>query len=266
MDFDIKKLHQEMQGRFDSYDASALIHVAPLAEEFRKDAEGAIEKIVRVYNQALDEAYTDEDGKKWRAFIESFAGGPSPEIPTAVYNTVGTFYPYFSRDLKDKSLGGVLNILDRLNTRIIQDIHTPRIREPLLFSDIVICRPPYSPGLDEGKAILANTSSFNEFKQGFMDEKGFFLQKRVLSDFCVASAVLRSDMSDFGEEYARTASSAFLNRVIKGIVGIYFSKRTDPKDIAKEREDFRRILPKTTHEIIDSAIEKADWVDYKKFS
>jgi hypothetical protein len=56
----IKRIMAGIEGAFSVHEASARIHVEPLARLLMDNPDEAIEVITKVYNKALDDAYTDE--------------------------------------------------------------------------------------------------------------------------------------------------------------------------------------------------------------
>ncbi len=263
---DIKKVMRNLSIAYGKHDVAAMVHVEPLAQMLMDNPDRAIDLIVATYENALDDAYTTDEGNI-RGFIEGIAGGPMELIPHKLYNAVGAIYPYLKREQKDRALRGVLSILDRRNYLEVNGAtavgHTPGIREPLLLADIKITRHLYWPGLDEGKLLIPKYTTFSELKEDVIDEYGHF-NRKVLSDFLVAYALLRSDISPYGEEYAKVAEPLFLERTVQAIVAMRFA-HSDIVDIQKGKERLEELLPKSVHERIEPLRLKADWVDYTKF-
>ena len=223
----------------------------------------AIDMIFAVYNKALDDAYT-EDGKNVRAFIESVAGGPHEAVPCAIYNAVGEIYPYLDRSQKDRALKQILKILDLINYIYVQNIHTPFIREPLLLSDISICRLIYWPGLDECIKLINKYQSFEELKTETIDERGIFRRNYVLSDFVAATALMHGKYSKWAEDYIDVANPNFLDRVFKGIVAVDFARVSQDK-LEDRIKEFKDVWPNKLCQNLDSIRLERDWVDYTKF-
>ncbi len=266
----IEELVDGVRRCFVSHEASSLVHVEPLARMLMDDPDKAIDMIAGVYNKALDDAYTGEDGVNNRAFIEAIAGGPMETIPANVYNAVGVVYPHLDRARKDKALRRVLDIMDGINYGYVQESHTPFIREPLLLADIYVVRRLYWPGLDEGKALLkqfGNTDieDFLRLKEEIIDEDGLFRGDRVRSDFVVAYSLLRKDYCAFGEFYVGSANPFFLERTLQAITGMRFARAESEEEILCRRERLRELLPASVQDRIDYHLEQADWVDVSKF-
>jgi len=254
---------------FDDHSISSAIHVEPFAQRMLDDPDGAIDEIFKVYNKGLDTAYTGDDGVNDRFFIQSIVGGPCEIIPCAVYNAVGTAYPYLNRGQKDRALGKIFGILDRINWAYINGERgagqTPGIREPLLLTDISIARHMYWPGLYEGKSIIKRFSSFQDLASELIDENGMFKTNKVRSDFVVGYSLLRAPYSDFGEDYIEMASPSFLDRVLRGAVALRFCRVKDEKQIQAGTERLKELLPKSLHDKIEPLRQEGGWVDINKF-
>ncbi len=254
---------------FDVHTVSEIIHIAPFAEMLKKDPDRAIDKIFQKYDEALDQAYTNENGVNERAFVESSAGGPCELIPWALYKAVGSVYPFLERVQKDRALSQILNILDGRKYTEVNGLesmgHTTGIREPLLLSDIRIVRQLYWPGLYDEEHLWKNHTCFTDLQREIINEKGLFDQSKVKSDFLVGYALLRSDLCSFGEDYVKIAHPYFLERTLKGIVAMRFAHAEDEEQIAQGRKRLEQLLPKSTHNRIEPLRKEADWVDYKKF-
>ena len=262
---DIEKLQKGIQRAFDTHDAAAFVHVGPFAEMLKDNPDRAIDMIFEVYNKALDDAYTDDEGKNVRAFIESIAGGPHEAIPSAVYNAVGEVYPYLERPQKDKALRRVLNILDGINYVYVQNSHTPFIREPLFLADISVCRWLYWPGVEDGIGLMKKYSTFEELKDETIDERGLFRRDRVRSDFVLATALMHGKYSQWGDNYIDVANPTFLDRVFKGIVAVDFA-RVPQEKLESRLKEFHEVWPERFKQRLDSIRQEKDWVDYTKFS
>jgi hypothetical protein len=259
----------------------AMIYSRELENLIRKSPESGIRKIVETYEQALDDAHDDTEIS--RGYLEALVGGPSEEIPCAIYNAVGSVYPELDREMKDRALEKIFEILDDFRYDIVQETHTSGIREPLLVSDISIVSPLYWPGLDEGKHILKKYQNFQDLKKDLIDENGLFFHSSlktdtkqlidewipeeklnfVRSDFVIAYSLLRSDRSNFGEEYTIVADSHFLDRTMQAIVALRFGW-LEPTDIEKGRRRLEEILPRPLHQKIEPLRIRRDWVDPKK--
>ena len=207
------------------------------------------------------------------------AGGPLETIPWAVYNSVGAAYPYFTRPQKDLALEQMLDILDTRNTMEItgdgRPGHTTGIREPLLLSDICVCRP-YWPGIGEGIYLINQFTRFSDFSKVLINPNGTFKHKGrvhydkekisgVNSDFMVAFALLRTDLCQWGEKFVNVVHPPFLERVLKGLMTYCFAHKTEEADIQEELEDCYRVLPKLIHGRLRPIIEEKDWPDASKF-
>jgi len=264
-DRELKRLMASIQGAFAVHEASASIHVEPLAKLIMDNPARGIDQLVEVYNKALDDAYTDEKEGNNRSFIESIAGGPCETIPWAVYNALGAAYPFLERENKNKALGKILNILDKRNYAEVNGTtsmgHTTGIREPLLLSDIAIVRHLYWPGLHDEERLWKDKHSFSEFQQEVMDEDGMFKKNKVKSDFLVAYALLRKDFTSFGEEYAQASNPDFLERTMQGIVSMRFAHRE--KEEGEKR--LQELLPESVHHYIEPIRKRADWADHTLF-
>lgn len=257
-------LRRIMEGLSNSdlaHDVSVAMYVEPMARLLMDNPNKAIDTIVSVYNTALDEAYKDTEGNNVRAWVEATCGGPHERVPHSVYNAVGAVYPYLDRKMKDRALGKVLSILDRLNYVYVNTIHTPGVREPLLLSDIQIKRWLYWPGLDEGRHLLGKNPLFAEWQFELMDEKGMFKRDRVQSDFCVAYSLLRSDFCNFGEDYVHVANPQFLDRTMQGIVAMRFARAQTAEQISEGRERLKVLLPESLHGRIDELRLRHDWTE-----
>lgn len=247
----------------------------------RENPELGIRKIVKFYNNALDEAHDNS----WmsRGYAEALTGGPSEGIPRAIYNAVGSVYPELDRDMKDLALEQIFKILDEFRYDIVQENHTSGIREPFLVSDISIVSSLYWPGLDEGRYILEKYQNFQDLRKDLIDKNGLFFHsglKRdvkglfdewtperklnyVNSDFIVAYSLLRSDICDFGKEYIKVANPEFLDRTMQGIVALRFGY-VEPEDIEKGRKRLEELLPKPLHQRIEPLRIRGGWVDPEK--
>jgi len=265
-----KNLNQIMDSitrAFGKYDSTAVIHAKPLAKMLMDKPDEAIDRIVSTYNRGVDDMYTDEEGVNLRGYISALAGGPHEAVPHAIYNAVGTVYPYLNRAQKDRALGKIVRgILDYRNYIEVQDTHTPGIREPLLLADVGIVRALYWPGMYEGESLVKKFSDFNLFKQEIMDQEGFMRKDKVNSDFIVAYSLLRSDFCFFGEEYVKSVNPQFLDRVVQGIVSMRFSDNPSDKNKINERTSrLKELLPESLHKRISTIREAADWPNYQDF-
>jgi hypothetical protein len=266
----IEKIRKEVQRAFDTHEAAAFAYVLPLANMLMDSPDRGIDLIVPTYNRALDEAYTDERGVNNRALVQAECGGPKEDIPWAVYNAVGAVYPYLDRKQKNRALGEIIfRILDTRNTAEVNGErgmgHTTGIREPLLLSDICIARPAYFPGLYDEQHLWKDKVCFCDLRAEIMDEEGMFDPRKVNSDFLVAYALLRSDFTSFGEEYAEAANPAFLERVLKGITALAVARCRKKEEVEEGMRIIINILPSKLHKNLLSALEETDWADYMQF-
>ncbi len=168
-----------------------------------------------------------------------------------LYNAVGAIYPLLDEDQKVNALDAHLNQLDGVNNRYITLNHTPFIREPLLLADITIARPLYWPGLNDEKSLWDGKESFAELEREIMVENGLFNPNKVKSDFLVAYALMRRDLTSFGEDYVKAANPQFLDRVIKGIVDLRFKGTKDEQKINEGRARLYELLPQAVHDRIE---------------
>jgi hypothetical protein len=262
--FGEEELLKDIDRAYSKHEVAALLYLSDFRNKLMDSPAEAIDEITERYNRALNEAYTDDEGKNVRGFVEAVAGGPHERIPRIVYNAVGSVYPYLEREQRDKALGEIFKILDKRNYFEVQISHTCGIREPLLLGDIFACRSLYWPGLYDEKKLWSG-KSFEEVKDSIIDENGLFKQDKVISDFLVAYALLRKDVGNMGRKYVEVANPNFLNRVLKGIVAIYFARVHDLDEVEKKTANLKKILPKSLHSRLDLLREEADWVDYTKF-
>ncbi|MCK4634749.1 MAG: hypothetical protein KAT37_02640 [Candidatus Aenigmarchaeota archaeon] len=159
---------------------------------------------------------------------------------TALYNALGAIYSGLTPDSKKDALNAYITQFDHVNYFYIQINHTPYIREPLVLADVFVENALYWPSLDEGKKLVKEYNNFANFKEEVMMPDGMFNPKKIDSDFCVAFAALRSDMSQYGPEYTKACHPKFLDRVIEGIVNMRIGRK-DPKEG----------LPQEVHSIIE---------------
>lgn len=185
---------------------------------------------------------------------------------TDYYNAIGAIYPMLSREQKDEALKTFLEKFDKINYYYTNHNHTPFIREPELLSDIGITRGFYWPGLHDEKHLWKDIKNFEEFKNKYIGEGGLFNPEKIKNDFLVAYALLRKDFTStsFGEDYLKIAHPEFLNRVLKGIVGLRFANASEKELGAKKRRLFE-LLPESVHDRIESLRQEADWANSEKF-
>ena len=183
---------------------------------------------------------------------------------TDVYNLIGAFYPIWSKEQRTDMLKFILRKMDGIRYDKVSHNHTPYIRDPQLLSDISASRPNYWPGLHDEKALWQGRS-FHQIKKEIIDDNGLFKLNKVESDFLVAYALLRSDFTNFGEQYLQIINPNFLKRVLKGIVALRFAGiGENQEEITQRRDRLRRLLPKSLHEQIDLIREEKDWIFIKE--
>lgn len=269
MAWDISEIIKSMDRFLLAHEIVELEHIRPFTQQLMDSPDQAIARISQVYNEALNQSYKDTGHERDRAFLESIAGGPYERIPWAIYNAVGSIYPYCTREQRDKALGQLLCIWDGINSGYVNGArstgHTTGIREPLLQADIEIVREIYWPGLRDQDHMIAKYNSFAELQRGLMDETGLFDPRQVNSDFLTAYRLLRSDLYPESEAYARAAHPQFLERTVQAIVNMRFGRATTEEQIVKGRARLQELLPSFLHGKIDEYRERAEWVDYKKF-
>lgn len=178
---------------------------------------------------------------------------------TNLYNAIGAIYPLLNREQRDNAIKAHFKQFDKLNYLAVNSNHTPYIREPLLLADIKIARPLYWPGLTDEKQLWDGKKSFGELEKNIMAENGLFNREKIKSDFLVAYAIMRKDITPFGNDYVKVANPEFLKRVMKGIVALRFTKATDEKEISKGRNRLYELLPKVVHERIEPLRQEVDW-------
>ena len=178
---------------------------------------------------------------------------------TDTYNTLGAVYPLLNKRQRYGGLRIVLNVMDRIRYDHVSASHTPYIRDPQLLSDISASQPLYWPGLHDEESLWKG-KNFDQLREEIMGADGLFVPDRVTSDFVVAYALLRSDFTNFGEEYAKAANPEFLKRVLKGIITLRFAKDKNGDEKEKDRKRLRELLPKSLHEQIEPLKQEEDWM------
>lgn len=265
------------------------VYADKLERLIREKPTAALRNVTEIYNKALDDAYAFSNASKEgmsRSYAEAMTGGPAEIVPWAIYNAIGSVYSELDREKKDLALQQLLEIFDKNRYDIVQEVHTAGIREPLLLSDIKIAEPFYWPGMNEGKKVLEKYPDFSSLKEALIDENGLFfhsglkwdlkhivdvgkpeLSRRegVHSDFIVAYSLLRKGFCGYGEEYAKLANPAFLDRTMQGIVAMRFGRVETENEIEKGKARLIELLPKQLHERIEPLRRKGGWVDYRKF-
>jgi len=167
---------------------------------------------------------------------------------TYSYNAIGAIYPLLNVEDRKKVTGKFINRFDGINYNYVQNNHTSYIREPLLLADILLGRWIYFPGLFDEEKLWEGKESFSELEKEIIDENGLFKVDKVNSDFLVAYALMRTDITPFGEDYIKAANPKFLDRVIEGVANLGFNNLTQKEEIETKRKTFYGILPKSIHE------------------
>ncbi len=209
------------------------------------------------------------------------AGGPMTEGDIRTfYNLIGSVYPFLVRDQKDNVLNQLFRIWELMNMHEVTGLtgvsgHTPGIREPLLLADIYIAKPIYWPGLDEGKDLIRKHGEFvvgdryQTLRDQVLDSNGLFLQDKVVSDFLVGYTLLRKDMHKSTDRYVDDVNPLFLDRLMRGIVGMRFGVEdaisSKVSAIEKGTRKLEELLPEILHKRITPLREAGGWADYKKF-
>lgn len=223
------------------------------------EPDAGIAKITNVYLEREAEWCSD-------SFVAHAAGGPHEGVTWPVYNAIGEVYPALTREQRDNALHELFSIWDRINWADINGArgvgHTTGIREPLLLADIHIARPTYWPGLDEGEYRISQHDSFEKLQNKLIDNNGNFKPDKVHSDFCVAYALLRSDLCAYGEKYTRAANPSFLERTLQGIIAMRFG-RENANNQGIQR--LKKLLPESLHEYLEPLRAQGGWADYTKF-
>ncbi|MEN9625917.1 MAG: hypothetical protein RL557_245 [archaeon] len=143
--------------------------------------------------------------------------------------------------------------------------HIPDIREPLLLADLIIAQPQYGQNLIKKDTIEKRV--FGEVEREIMTDNGLFnpekktdfpFRFKLTSDFVIAYTLLRNDTSSCGEEYAKAAHPAFLERVLKGIVALRFARLDETKE-ERRMNRLYELLPQIVHQRLKPLREEADW-------
>ncbi len=184
---------------------------------------------------------------------------------TDLYNAVGAIYPLLNKEQKNDAIKAHLKLFDGLNYLRTNTNHTPNIRDPQLLTDITIARTVYWPGLHNEEQLWKRKRSFARLQKDIMKENGLFDESKVKSDFLVAYALMRNDLTKFGDDYVKIANPSFLERVVKGIVALFVGEITKEKIKEKNRTKLYKLLPKAIHYRIEPLIEEADWIDSSQF-
>ncbi len=185
--------------------------------------------------------------------VERVQGIGDDFIPnTKLYNAVGVIYPALQPESRKRALNAYMQQFNGINYISVQQNHTPFIREPLVLADIKNESILYWPGIDEGKNIIKRHDNLAELKEEVMDGAGLFKTEVVNSDFCVGYALLRNDMSPFGDEYSKSCNPAFLDRVVEAVVSMRIGKAGDGHNIEKGKTRLKELLPSELHDSIEA--------------
>ncbi len=168
---------------------------------------------------------------------------------TKLYNVVGAIYPALRPESRKRALNAYMQQFNGINYISVQENHTPFIREPLVLANIDNKSQLYWPGLDEGKNIIHRHDNFSELKKEVMDGNGLFKLEAVNSDFCVGYALLRNDISPFGDEYSKSCNPAFLDRIVEAVV---IKRVGGDDDIKKGKARLKELLPSALHSTIEA--------------
>ena len=207
---------------------------------------------------------------EYNDYIRNLAGGAPEGITWGLYNVIGEAYPSLTRGQKDLAISQTLAIMDEQDYSIVNGLegvgHTTGIREPLYLGEIATARRLYWPGLDEGRLIIKrHNGDFKEIRADLITEEGTFRQDKVHSDFLVAYAFLRTDFSNFGENFVKVFDKAFIDRTVTAIAKMRVSNAKTGEERAKGFDRLRVLLPRSLHDRIEPASEMEDWVDPEQF-
>jgi len=180
---------------------------------------------------------------------------------TNLYNALGVIYPLLESEQRAQALRAYLRQFDEVNSLYVQANHTAYIREPIALSDICVARPAYFPGMEREAGTIKTYKSYGALKKSLMS-KGLFKPEKVPNDFCMAYALLRKDMSKFGQSFAKECHPEFLERVLKGIINLRFANARDEKE---NIEKFKKLLPKSLHDRISKYCEQKDWLHQENY-
>lgn len=257
------------------HELAAEEYMEDLERRLRENPDDAVSTIAETYKMALKDAEGPVSGGS------VYTSSPFEAVPRAMCNTVGAAYPYLDRDQKDEALGQILSVFDGMNYADVNGArgagYTNGVRDPVLLADIAIARPLYWPGLDEGQHVVDQYEDFESLQSDIMTDRGTMNPEAVSSDFLVSYALLRSDLHDWGEDFAQAADSEFLDRTIRGIVATRFGlfayedineRKERPlrdDEIEAGRSRLQELLPESLHDQIDPLREEEFWVDASKF-
>lgn len=260
-DGEIEKLVLELGALTTKQHLAAKDHGQKLELLLKTNMDEGIKQIYKIYKEALNDANTDDKGNYQGGYS---AADPYEAVPWAIYNAVGSVYPNLIREQKDAALRQIFGILDGINYLIVQTVHTPGIKEPLLVADITLTNILYWPGLDESRHLVVDYDDFSDIRRNFIDDNGMFNEK-INSDFVVAYSLLRSDFSDFAEQYLQVANPKFLERVLRAIVWMRFAPAINQQEIQDGKKRLEELLPESLHDKIEPLRLEGGWVDRTKF-
>ncbi len=239
----------------------------------------AITSISKLYRDMTD-SYFGYDAQ-----VEKLSGGAPSSMAIPLLNAISDVYGKLSRIQKDAVLNQTLEILDKYDFWIVNGPmgsgHTSTIRNPQYLAEIcMLSNNMYWPGLDEGRIIITmHGGSWQAIKEDLITKYGFFDRSeakdaeghpigrpKIYSDFLVAYAFLRKDISNFGEEFASAINKNFLDQVITAIVKLELHNAKTPKEIAKRLSALEDLLPESLHAKLESAAYTEGWVDAYNFA
>lgn len=181
------------------------------------------------------------------------------------YNALGTIYPYLTMEQRENAVRAFLGHFDCLRYDRVQYNHTSKIMEPIALTDILSARWLYFSGLEDETKQIGEAKKLKKFESIYMTKDGLFKPNKVDSDFLMAYAALRTDTWDYAKEYAREAHQQFLDRVVKGLVNVFFSDAKTEEKVKEKKKDITRILTPEVYPLIDYHLSKKDWINTKLF-
>ncbi len=210
--------------------------------------------------RTLEEAYFKRDPS-----VPRLAGGFPESVTWAVYNSIGSVFPSLPRGVKDTAIRQTLSLMDRQCHEIVNGQiglgHTTGIREPLYLGELCTVRWRYWPGLDEGRYLIKqNDGSFHRIRTNLMAANGEFYPAAVHSDFLVAYAFLRNDLSTFGDRFAEACERGFMDRTITAIAKLSVFQAKTAEGAQRDLDRIKRFLPKSLHDRVESASKTEDWI------
>lgn len=231
-------------------------YAAELEELFKKDPDAAVRSVNKLRILAGNEI---AEGSEYRI------------IPITIYNTVGKFYPYLSRENKDLCLTQILDFLDKTDSGMpgwrdekyglsyVQRMYTWYIKEPLLLADIALACRDYWPGLHQGEEVIDMYKLEPSNIELLLTKTGTFRQDLIDSDFIVGFSLLRSDCWKHGDVYASKANPKFLDRMVKATCYMILAPARTDEIFAKDVKWLKEHLPKKIHKRIDKYKSEKDW-------